>query len=409
MYKCATLFENIYKNDVSYFHNIILPKIEKKENPLVFFTLTYLTPNYLTLAMIEKLKRLTDDGFKIILVIWDTNAIIQKHALDLLKNYSSEEEFLVSKETELINVLISVGISPEKVIVNRSSKIWKKLASMKNPQLFLQFYNLLMNLDINIVGKFKSVSYLIQLPLDMFVASNYHILFPEHIQNPIDLFFFDERKEDIYVHVRDKMYSLGMIFYLRPALLKTESLPQFMYNGLIPEWNMNYDELHYILANCDFKKSDAIAVIEGIGSKLFDELEVVQNNIVKKYDSAKVAQLLSTLSKNDLITNLANFLNLYLHSFKKKFIINDVFCNNFEIDSKDDMINIGGILRSEILLNTLFLCDGSNTVTNIAKKLEKQIGNISNGLTILQKNNLIKKNAQGFWIRNTNSIIINFE
>ena len=70
----------IYEKDINYWDKIVKSKLHSEKPPYVFFSLTYLTPNYIAMFYLQKLSKLIEMGFKIVFVIWDMNSINYKPA-----------------------------------------------------------------------------------------------------------------------------------------------------------------------------------------------------------------------------------------------------------------------------------------------------------------------------------------
>jgi len=79
------------------------------------------------------------------------------------------------------------------------------------------------------------------------------------------------------------------------------------------------------------------------------------------------------------------------------------------ITKKQDVKNIGQVLRSEIALEILLLADGTRNTSEISRELKKSVATISTYANRLKKMNLIRVLADEKIKRNIKGLKVNFE
>lgn len=400
---------HVYKKDISYWNQIVKPKISAGEKPCIFYTATYLTPNYYSLLEFNELVRFAKKGFRIIIVLLDLNSLAHKQAKVLLQDFKTEEELLEAKVEEVKKIAISLGIPKEDLIVNRSSKIWKRLVAFSKPPIFFQLYSLLMEFNAQELNNPRRISHLIQMPMDMFIARYYHILYPEHISKPIDAMLVRSTREHAYLKTRTKMFEKGLINIEKPIFIVLNYMPYLIYDDLIPEWNMPIDEIKYVVSNLNPSKDELAFLLEWLRNGQGEKFKIAEGQKITKTSIAGIKKRAGSLQQADLNATISLNLYSYLQWMREKMKDCDTKSNILEVYTKEQTAEIGSILKSSIHLQILELADGNSTITQIAKRLDKQIANVSKYITQLKQAGLVEQTAKGTIIRSVNNITFNLD
>ncbi|MFP4656818.1 MAG: hypothetical protein ACLFNK_04540 [Candidatus Woesearchaeota archaeon] len=133
-----------------------------KKDSFVLLTFTFLTPNYLFVHLLNTILRLNSAGYKVVVVLLDSNILSYRPARSEITDFDSEEDYLNHKEREFISIAEDFGIRKEDLIVLRGSKLWVKFTSFSNPPLFNYLHKLLVDLKLgeiqNIEKKIRTQS-----------------------------------------------------------------------------------------------------------------------------------------------------------------------------------------------------------------------------------------------------------
>ena len=76
----------------------------------------------------------------------------------------------------------------------------------------------------------NKVSHLIQVPMDIFFCNYLHKLCPEDTNKAIDIAFFGQDKENLYVSTRELMINDGLIENKKPIFVIIKNFPYLIYN-----------------------------------------------------------------------------------------------------------------------------------------------------------------------------------
>ena len=253
------------------------------------------------------------------------------------------------------------------------------------------------------------MSHIIQIPLDIFFCNYFHKLYPEDLDNEIDLVFFGQNKEKLYTLTRDLMLKSGLIEIKNPLFILMSRFPYIIYNDFVPEWNMSKNQIEEILTKVNLSKNEIFALFKHLGNNSEIELKSKGNSIqidykyfFSMYKNEKVGSLRDILSEN---------LFKYLQKHKKKYIkesskVQEIILN---ISTKKEAKFIGSVLKSNIALEIILLADGTLNTSQIAKKIGKSVATISTYSNKLKKIKLIRVLLNGKLKRNIKGIKINLE
>ena len=222
----------VYPTDIEDFERKIKPEIEENKRLNVFCSFTYITPNYAVLFTLEQLKKFADSGnYRVFLVLWDMNTLSNAYfrRLRSLRKVPDPEQFINTKVEELRTLAYSIGFTKEEFSIYKSSDLWKRLISFKEENLFQQFYSVLAQMQIKRYDiERDKISHLVQIPMDLFFCNSFHKLYPEDIDREMDVAFFGQNKEQLYVLTRDLMLENGLIESKNPVFVLMKTFPYLL-------------------------------------------------------------------------------------------------------------------------------------------------------------------------------------
>jgi len=380
----------ILNEDKEYFDQKI--NFLKKGKPLnVFFSFTYITPNYDVITSLKELKDfLKDFDFRLYLVLWDMNAIANPYFKKYLSHKIKDtDSFILEKIVELRGILKAVGFKDDDFEIIKSSEMWRKLILYKDENIFQNYYSILARLPVKEYANFHKSSHLFQITLDMFFVSNLSKLYPDTQNVDIDIVFADYYRSKLYQDTRRIMLEEGYMSR-KPLFLLMKQVPYIAYEDMTPEWNMDIEEIRYVLMHAQNSLEDYFVLL-----KYFKPNYIKTKNINKE----EVVDILSS----EIYSFLNKYKNIYGQCAPSKNV------SLLKIETKHQAIALGHILKSKIFLDILMLADGTNTVSQISHKLKKSLATISQYCTELKAQGYVFADDNGNIIRTVKSIKIDFE
>ncbi|PIN89443.1 hypothetical protein COU60_03545 [Candidatus Pacearchaeota archaeon CG10_big_fil_rev_8_21_14_0_10_34_76] len=403
----------VYPTDEKDFELKIKPELNEGKQLNVFCSFTYITPNYSILFTLEELKKFADSGnFKVIIVLWDMNTISNAYftRLKSLRKVPDAETFINEKVKELRTIAESLGFEKEKLLIYRSSEIWKRLISYKEDNLFQQFYSILAQMQIKRYDiERDKISHLVQIPMDMFFCNYFHELYPEDVDREIDLGFFGQNKEQLYTITRELMVKNGLIENKNPIFILMKNVPYLIHNHSVPEWTMSLRDIKDILMGINTDKKDIFVLFRYLAGNA--GCITVKGDKNLEYDYQEFYKEYKQVKEEDLLKILAENLYAYLQDRKKKYVEQSGLIEEsiLQISKKQDAKNIGAVLKSNIALEILVLADGSRNTTDMSKEIGKSVATISTYANRLKKMGLIRVLPDGNLKRNIKGVKINLE
>jgi len=385
MIKHMKKFYKTYENDMNQYSSIIVPKLTLKERPHLFCSLTYITPNYATIYAIRELGKLAKEGFHIHILLWDANSFTHKYARNFQRIRNTREEFLKDYLQEIRGIANYCGIPDDQLTIHRSTDAWKRIVTLERPALFIDLYEFLMDLQVEQADNWHKVSHLIQIPLDIFVANFFDVLYPEYTTPAMDAIFVRDSRMKLYKKTREVIFEKGLTNMEKPVFIVTEELPYIIYNNIMPEWNMTVDEIIYVLMNFQLTSEQANSIVTVVFSEHLDEFILIAQGQKIKVSIEKLLSSIPRLSPQDLYATIGMNMHLFLQKIKEGVKIGSNHEETIFVTNKSEAIAIGSVLRSGIFLDILRLADGSYTMTQIAKRLHKQVANVSVYVNKLKK------------------------
>ncbi len=358
----------IRKTDLKQFEHKTQSKKGKPQ--YVYCSFTYITPNYSILLFLQELQKFAaKHDLKVIMVLWDMNVLANEYYRRMKKEVS-DKEFIDKKIDELYKITLSLGFQEGSVSIYRSSDLWKRFISYKDEDIYQGFYSTLAQLRVEDYALSYKVVYYIQMPINLFFCNNFHKLYPEDLDEKLELFFFEVQREELYTRARKVMHELGITAHESPTFVIMDKVPYFNYDEYEPEWNMSLSDIHEIIVQI----KPPIQDITGVCNFL---------DIPKPSATLPKPQVYAYTSKaiyDFLQERRGAFESLGLPSEERILSVSD----------KRDLLKIGAVLRSKIALDLLLEADGQKSISKIAKSLKKSIPTISTYIKKLKELNLLE-------------------
>lgn len=403
-----TLNSQIYSKDVKTYEKNINIKIKNGNETIVFTSFAYLTPNYGVIFMLNELKEIVmnNPNYKIFLIYWDMNTLAHPYIKkELNKNkIASLDSHIDNKIIELKKISKSVGIKENQIKIYKSSDIWKRLITYQDESIFQNFYSILSEMQIKNYLDASKISNLIQIPLDIIFCNYFHKLYPEDITKPVDIILFEKRKLKLYEDTRELVFK-----YLKktkkPYFQIINSYQYFLYDDLVPEWNMEEEEIQNIIDNVNLNKEQTRNLFSFVTKGVDYYIDT------EKIDYDTYIDYIKNTSEDDIKKNICHNLYNYLQHFKREYnnISNEVLESVWEIKDKKKLKEIAIILKSELALDILLLADGTKNTTEIAKTLRKSLATISTYTNRLKNIGLIRDLENKNLKRNIKGLKVNFD
>lgn len=405
-YKC-------YETDEYLYNSYIKTKLKLRENVKLFCSFTYITPNYINLFILNELSKLAKEGYELFIVIWDMNSITNnyfKRQISPSIGHENPSQFMDKKIKEIENLLYSLDVDPKKIHIYKSSDLWKRMISIKNPNLFLKLYQILTSMNISEFTFKHKISHFIQMPADLFFANYFNILFPEDTEKPMDVIFAGDNKEIIYVKTRQLLYENGFICSGKPIFLFAGKSPYIIADDIVPELNMSLEEIISILNRCQLNEDDIKNLFETIIS---DKLSIA-HYLNAKGDLLEIPIKLFPITIKKLPLENKNFsiaYNLYdyMRLFEQGFKNTRGYNNALKLTNKDQIYQIGKLFKSKPLVEVMLYADGTKTISQIAKAINKQVANVSSYVNTLRKDGFVSIDHEGKVKRNYDAVKINLD
>ena len=390
--------------------SVILENIGEKERPTVFFSLTHLKHNYLTLTHLLNLSKLAEAGFNIAIVLWDMNILsnpyFKKVEFERYKNLTSEQ-YIKRKRDEILVLANSLGI--ENVKVYDSSETWFRFIQKKDKELFVKYYTTLSVMDLDDYNLDEKLNYLIQLPADIFFANFFHELYPEDCKKPIEAIYCLPVRKSLYFATRKAMHNEGLTSTERPAVILSKEIPRIEIDAQIPHWDMTASEINQIVSKWQFQKSDIENLYKNVIGKILSEVTIVTHSGSQTRAIQNAVEELLNESRENIVASTSK--NLFKYFQKAKEITKNIEEPKPEfqtVKTKKELRQLSALLKSENVMKILVLANGTRTISEIAKDINMQLSNTSQYITRLKKVGLVKIKDKKV-IRTARGLKINFE
>lgn len=246
--------------------------------------------------------------------------------------------------------------------------------------------------------------------MDMFFCNNFHKLYPEDAGKGIDVVFFGQNKEQLYEITRNLMVENGLIEHKDPVFILMKNFPYLLHNHAVPEWNMKLRDVKDILAGCNLAKKDLLTLFKYLDSHSQGIVVKEKDKMVQK-DYSEFLKDHKDEKEEELVQILSENLYSYLQEHKKKYTeesgeIEETILN---ISKKNEVRDIGSVLKSHIALEILLKSDGTKNTSKISKEIGKSVATISTYANRLKKMGLLRVLPDGTLKRNIKGVKINLE
>lgn len=363
-----------------------LKSVIKDKGPIqVIFFLGYLGPTHHHVYQLVQLARLQkESSAHLHIVVSDVLGGSKRHT-----NYAEEQSFTNVTRTEshlneINTVLLRLGVPSSKVTLYQFSTIWATLFNQRK-DLLLYFYNglnelpnELLDIPLSIIQKFHlekgekyNIGYVIQKYAVLFFSSYFREV-AGGSRKEVHLNIFGEPGNDIIEKILLKL-NKNNIFGDVSFTLTLDAIPTFGTNKSIiskqsiPTAGMSIIELMRICKTYSIKKEEIREIYEKFIS-IVSDCKFQNSSINKTYE----------IFAKDL-----------KHTFDK-LLLEKEETTELTIFGLDEMEKIGSLLRSENVLKVFFLCDGKNSISEIATKIDKQVSNVSKIVKKLKDSSLIE-------------------
>ncbi|MFP4656817.1 MAG: hypothetical protein ACLFNK_04535 [Candidatus Woesearchaeota archaeon] len=248
------------------------------------------------------------------------------------------------------------------------------------------------------------------MPFDIVVSRFFPDIFPEITDKPIDILLADRYKIIIYEAARESLIKNCMVSVKKPIFLMQRKIPYFIYEHLIPEWNMSLEEINHIVVNCHPTAEDGYHLFSNLISDFFDEIQIFIEGNVQTIPMKQInIDFLLGLSQKDIAVSISINIHKYLsvaRSFWKEIISKS---HVLEISDNEEMKQVAINLKSTTNLEILKMANGTKNISAIARSLKKHTPNISANISAMKKIGLIQINSDGKVERTIKRVIVDFD
>ncbi|MDD5163232.1 MAG: winged helix-turn-helix domain-containing protein [Candidatus ainarchaeum sp.] len=390
--------------------NSIMASSSGRERPSVFYSLTHLKHNYITFTHLFNLARFSQAGCNIVIALWDMNILSSPYFKKIeFEKYGNQttDEYIKQKKDEILRLAASLGI--ENVKVYTSSEIWARFTQQREPHLFTKYYSVLSTIDLDDSELNDKLSYLLQLPADIFFANFFHVLYPEDFRKPIEIAYSAPRRKNLYFVTRKAMYNSGLISMESPVIVVSKEIPRIEIDTQIPHWDMSLGEISSIVSKWQFSHEEMQDLYRNVIGNVLKEVEFVSAAGTKKMRPEKFAELVPSLSREDLVASASKNIFSFFQGAKELTKIVEAPKPDFvNVRTKKEALQLGAVLKSNNAMRILVLANGTRTISQIAKEINMQLSNTSQYIARLRKLGLVAVRDKKVF-RSARGIKINFE
>ncbi len=388
----------------------VLENSAGKGAPTIFYSLTHLKYNYITLTHLFNLAKLSKVGFNVVLVLWDMNILsnpyFKKVEFEKYRSLTSEE-YIKKKKDEITSLANALGIS--NLNTYTSSELWARFMQQKEKAFFAKYYSVLGLMDLDEHDLNEKLNYLIQLPADVFFANFFHELYPEDQKKPIEVMYSAPQRKMLYYATRKAMYNEGLTSTERPLIILSKDIPRIDIDSQIPHWGMSVSEISQIVSKWHFEKEDLQNLYKNVFNTLLSEVTITTRKGKKILPLEKVPEALKNESKENITASLSNNLFSYLQKAKESTKnLEDPEPQFQTVKTKKQLKQLSALLKSENVMKILVLANGTRTISEIAKDINMQLSNTSQYITKLKKAGLVTTKNKKV-TRTARGLKINFE
>jgi hypothetical protein len=384
-------------NQNTFFENYVnfILRVNDKWEPVSFtdkekyhflLPMTYINPSYLAIGFLTTVSALSNMGHKVSILIHDVNLLVHAQSKREMMN---KGRFSISNYIEYIleeieTILIVLQANMDNVRIIRASEIWGGMS--QNESEFFTFYSILggirFNGGIKNSDRFYYTAYhAIQRPFDIFFAKRYSRLYLPDWGNP-DFVIIPLDRHVSYTYIRNKISVSSAVTTqnVRSPLFCTLR-PSFVlsYNDTMPACGMTAQEIEDIILKSKISTDNMKLTLANVIVPIAEFLNGV--GVVKELDK---------LSPKPTAREVSKYMYSVLDSlWKRIYMYSDIGDKDIYITSRFKFNEIQEILSSKAMVKTLFYCDGSSSVSDIATRTSQQLSNTSYYVSKLRKAGLV--------------------
>lgn len=360
---------------------------KNEERRSLFCSFTYLTPNYYTLRAFKEIAQFSNNGFKVYLIQWDINALSTTYYKKMMpRNFNevSPKKFMKDKRREIEEILVSFGGDIENIEVINSSELWKRFVQMGG-DLFSNYFRVVSKLEVG-SNEYK-LKHLLQMPLEMFFINHFQKLCPEFPKESIDFALAIRDRKILYKKTREIMLKEGYLSHKKCILLGLKEVPFYQYEGYMPTWDMDINRTVEIISNCNYKKSDLKRLVECLRCYM-PSVYYTDDGTKKACEPEELLEIVDSLDEREILESIAwniyEFGRMCKDEYEKNIGV-EKSKEKIIVSNKDEILEVGKVLRSKRMLEILDCINGEKSVSEIADELGIQLSNTSNYISKLQK------------------------
>jgi len=389
----------------------------------VFFTTGYSNATYYYLSQLAYLSKLNAEHTKFFIALADMDVLPKTKNTDAREDFSKLINFNLR---ELKAILMTFGIAEENIFIFKLSDAWLKLIEQDNKKL-TDFYNLLAKASLEILkmppdycdlhyrplGYKFTFSLLLRKAIELFIANYLHKIYPEEINGKINLLLSGHGSSPVIFKLRDLAITNTII----PSALPVASLPgipcfgrgEFKSGGfLMPNWDMDSQTSYSIIEKYKVPAKHIRLLFDLILNPFLDKFIIFDKNNKPIVSSAITKKQLTHLSLTQQRRVLAHNLHNFMQQIKGKAFVKENK-DYLVISDENELEKLGKVLNSGLARKVLLNCNGTLTVSEIAKKLNKHVSNISNIVSNLKQNGFVKTTPEKKVMRTIRTVKIDLD
>jgi len=407
----------------SIFEGAVKQKLEKGERVNVFFSTNFFNFNYYYLTQFVFLSSLAkSDNVYFYVALADTVLFAKKH-VHFSSPMADREVGVIQTNLETIkDILVSLGVNEKNIFVFKSSEAWLKFVKLddKNIMEFYKSLSLFPNSGFNIPAwwieryyvpkntKF-SLAYAVQKYIDLFSCKYFSQMYSEEIIGKIDIFVTGNAGSRLLLVAKNTLVQDGALSKELPILVM-KGIPCFGHTQSVnksfcmPSIDMSVQEIYSVIAQYNVSRKHINEIFENLLEKVLDEFLIFEDKTIAL--NKKIPNLAKYSIRNQRLL-LAYNLELYLKKLKQSLRAKQ-FSKYYSASKPENILKISRLLGSKFALDVLFLSNGNNTITEIAKKLNKHTSNVSATISKLKEEGLVYLNKEGKPVMTISTVKINF-
>lgn len=396
----------------------ILSDITKSKGkpPLIYYSTSSFSMNYFFVAHIFYLSQIYKMQKANYVIIFND---IGRENEPLIRLLSHEK--INAKISEVYSLLGFFDIPAENVKIHTASESWRRylLLNEDAPSRFLQGILFLDHapslpaenaaLQFLQTTQTYELSDIVQKYIDLLISSNYNEIFPEDFGDAVDIHCTSYFSYPLVQKIKSSLIQRNNESVYIPKVCSFPKMPFFGHNPKIfpehiaPEVGMTMTEIRNSIELYSVNKRFISLIFDNFLNKAMREF--VHFDGKKRYFSSKPPVLSKMTLKQQRVTlgeNLYKLLQQIKVALDSRQPTNPIILSGNLSASE-----VLKLLKSPIALEVLKITNGSNKISDIAKRLKKHQPNISKIISQLKARGLVRFNSSKRPIRTFNKIEIN--